>query len=108
MEQLTYHMPNIPRCDAQIYANQGVRMVAQHKSLPDGICAGMGWIISISIRKAQLLMKHQKYFARIHQQQQLYHPQQPHLQQYCGWGRNTQQQQPQFGENMSRHQQGWL
>ena len=53
-------------------------------------------------------MQRQKEFARIHWQQQKYHPQQPQQQQYYGWGRNTQQQKPQFGENLSHHYQGWL
>ena len=37
----TYHMPNIPRDKAHMYANQGASMVAQQKSLPYGKGAGM-------------------------------------------------------------------
>ena len=50
-------------------------------------------------------MKRQQEFAKKRQYQQPYHPQQ---QQDRGCGRNTQQQQPQFGGNMSQHHQGWL
>ena len=50
-------------------------------------------------------MKRQQEFAKKRQYQQPYHPQQ---QQDRGCGRNTQQQQPQFGGNMSQHNQGWL
>ena len=47
-------------------------------------------------------------FARIHQHQKPYYPQEPQQKQYLGRGRNTLQQQPQFGENLSHHHQGWL
>ena len=50
-------------------------------------------------------MQRQQEFTKQHQKQQPYQHQQ---QQYCGRGRNTQQQQPQFGANMSQHHQGWL
>ena len=51
-----YNMPNIPSDKAHMYANQVAGMVAQHKSLLDGTGAGMGWILTNSIIKAQLLI----------------------------------------------------
>ena len=80
-------------------------MAAQNNSLPDGIGAGMGWILANSISKAQFVMQRQQDFARLHQQQQ---PYQTYQQQFRVRGQNTQQQQPQFGANLSHHYQGWL
>ena len=53
-----YHMPNIPCDEAHMYPNQGSSMIAQHKSLPDGTDAGMGWILANIIIKAQFVMQH--------------------------------------------------
>ena len=75
-----YHMTNISRDKAHMYANQGAIMLAQQKSLPDGIGYGMGWILDNSIRKAKFVMQRQQEFARLHQQQQPYHPQNPQQQ----------------------------
>ena len=50
-------------------------------------------------------MQRQQEFEKQHHQKQ---PYQPHQQQYHGRGRNTCQQQPQFGGNMYQHHQGWL
>ena len=70
-------MPNIPHEEAHIYANQGSIMVTQHRSLPDGTGVSMGYILSNSISKAHFLIQIQKEFARLHQQQQPYQPQNP-------------------------------
>ena len=61
----SYYMPNNPRDEAHMYSNQVESMVAQHKSLPDGIGAGMEWIISNSISKAQFAMQCQYEFASL-------------------------------------------
>ena len=63
-----YHMPNIPRDEAHVYANQGSSMVAHHKSPTDVIGAGMGWILANSISKAQFAMQHQHNVSRLHKQ----------------------------------------
>ena len=97
-------MTNIPHDKAHIYANQGASMVTQHKSLPYGTGAGMGWVLVNRISKAQFVMQHQQEFTNQHQQHQPYQPQQHHN---CGRGRMTQKQQPQFGANMYHHHQGW-
>ena len=45
------HIPNIPRNKA--HEVQGACMKAQHKTLQDGTGAGIGWILSQNIRKAE-------------------------------------------------------
>ena len=81
-----YHMSKILHDEEHIYDNQGASTLAHKKSLPDGTCAGMGWIIANSISKAQFVMQRQQDFAKIHQLKQ---PYQPHQQHYCGRGSNT-------------------
>ena len=77
-------MTNIPSDKSHMYANQGSSMVLQHKSLPDGTGSGMGWILANKISKSKFVMQHQEDFLKQHQQQQ----------------------QPQFGGNMSQQHQG--
>ena len=103
-----YNMPNILCDKSHMYANQGASMLAQHKSLLNGRGAGIGWILSNSISKAKFVIQCHQEFVRLHQQQQPCHPQNTHHKQYCVWGRNTQQHQPQFGANLYHHHQGWL
>ena len=103
-----YHMPNITRDEENMYTNQGASMVSQHKSLPYVTGAGMGWILDNSISKAKFVMQHQQEFVRLHQQKQLYKNHNPQKQQYCSWGQNKNQQQQQFGSNLSQHHQGRL
>ena len=61
-------------------------MVAQHKALLDGTGSGMDFVLVDSFRKEQFVMQRQQEFAKLHQQQQPYQPQQ---QQYHGRGQNT-------------------
>ena len=57
-----YHMPNIKRDKAHLYAHQGASMVAQHKSLANGEGCGMGWIMANAVSKAQFVMIRQQQF----------------------------------------------
>jgi hypothetical protein len=59
-------MSHIKRNEAQLYADRGACMKAQHKTLPDGTGAGQGWVLAQSVAKAQWTV----------QQQQLYQQQQ--------------------------------
>ena len=70
----SYHIPNILRDEAHVYANQGESMVAQYTSLTYGKGAVMVFIIANRIRKAQFVMQNQQGFLRIHQHQQPYYP----------------------------------
>ena len=70
-----YNMPNIPRAEAHMYANQVASMVAQNKSLPNGIGADMVWILANSIIRAQFVMHLKQEFARLHQKLKPYQPQ---------------------------------
>ena len=63
-----YHKPNIPRDKAHIYENHGASMVEHHRSIPDETGAGMGWIISNRISKAQFIIKNHQEFEMIHKQ----------------------------------------
>jgi hypothetical protein len=61
-----FHMPNIKRNEAHLYATQGASMVAQHKSLATGEGCGMGWIMANSVSKAQFVMERQQQFRQQH------------------------------------------
>ena len=87
-----YHMLNVPRDEAHMYANQGAIMVSQHKSLLDVTVAGMRWISANSIIKTQFVMHCQQEFARIRQNHQPYQHHKPKQKHYCGRGNNTHQQ----------------
>ena len=89
-----FHMPNIKRDEAHLYAHQGACMVAQHKSLANGEGCGMGWIMANSISKAQFVMERQQLF----RQQNGYHGGQqqnwqgPNNNQQQNWGQSNWQQ----------------
>jgi hypothetical protein len=48
------HIPTVKREDA--HTIWGASMKAQHKTLPDGTGAGMGWILAQNLRKANFVM----------------------------------------------------
>jgi hypothetical protein len=48
------HIPTVRREDA--HTIWGASMKAQHKTLPDGTGAGMGWILAQNLRKANFVM----------------------------------------------------
>jgi hypothetical protein len=48
------HIPTVSRDDA--HTIWGASMKAQHKTLPDGTGAGMGWILAQNLRKANFVM----------------------------------------------------
>ena len=50
----TTQIPNVPRDEAHTVA--GSSMKSQHKTLPDGMGAGHGWILAGQLRKANWFM----------------------------------------------------
>jgi hypothetical protein len=48
------HIPTVKRADA--HTIWGASMKAQHKTLPDGTGAGMGWILAQNLRKANFVI----------------------------------------------------
>jgi len=72
-------------------------MVAQHKTLPDGTGAELGWNIAQSVDKAQYTMQDMRQYRQRQRQQTVYQPQHGGYQQNGGY-----QQQQQWQQN-----QGW-
>jgi hypothetical protein len=62
------HIPTVKREDA--HTIWGASMKAQHKTLPDGTGAGMGWILAQNLRKANFVMdKRQENYEHWRRQQ---------------------------------------
>ena len=87
--QKRFHLPHVKRDEAHTY--EGACMKAQHKTLPDGTGAGLGWIMTKNMEKGRFVLDKQ---AQWKQQQQ-------------GRQRNAQQawQQPQQQQQWSPMQQ---
>jgi hypothetical protein len=62
------HIPTVKREDA--HTIWGASMKAQHKTLPDGTGAGMGWILAQNLRKSNCVMdKRQENYHQWRRQQ---------------------------------------
>ena len=48
------NLPNVKRDEAHMY--KGACMRTQHKTLPDGTCAGRGWIITKQTEKGRFVL----------------------------------------------------
>jgi hypothetical protein len=62
------HIPTVNRGDA--HTIWGASMKAQHKTLPDGTGAGMGWILAQNLRKANFVMDRREENAQQWRQRQ--------------------------------------
>jgi hypothetical protein len=63
-----HHDPHTRRDNAHLVSNAS--MVAQHKTLPDGTGARLGWKIAQSMDKAQYTMRNMRQYRQRQQQQQ--------------------------------------
>ena len=87
--QKLHHLPHIKRDEAHMV--KGACMKAQHKTLPDGSGAGLGWIMTQNMEKGRFVLDRQAAWKQQQQQagQQTW---QPNTQQ--NWQQQRQQWQP--------------
>jgi hypothetical protein len=62
------HIPTVNRADA--HTIWGASLKAQHRTLPDGTGAGMGWILAQNLRKANFIMDRREENAQPWRQRQ--------------------------------------
>ena len=107
--QKKFHLPHVKRDEAHTY--EGACMKAQHKTLPDGTGAGLGWIMTKNMEKGRFVLDKQAQWRQQQQGQRQNTQNSWPQQQQQQWqprqqANNVWQQQPQSGGMQQGGQQG--